>query len=100
MQTFGKGEMFTRIGTKGVHSSDGFEIENVDRFTVAYREGAKVVTVRVEDCFTGKWPGVSIALNAFAHWDHVPTANSPKQQAQMRKNFVAAMLFQGTYVEV
>jgi hypothetical protein len=40
--------MFTWMGKQGVRSSDGFEVQSIDRFSIAYREGSQVVTVYVE----------------------------------------------------
>ena len=91
--------MFTWIGQQGVRSSDGFEVQSIDRFSIAYREGSQVVTVYVEHGSYGRGPSFSIERNAFAHWDNLRLTNSPEKQAQMRANFVAAMKFQGIAVE-
>jgi hypothetical protein len=53
----------------------------------------------VEDGTYGGGPSVSIAPDAFAHWDNLRLSNSLTKQAQMRENFVAAMKFQGVKVE-
>lgn len=91
--------MFTWIGKQGVRSSDGFEVQSIDRFSIAYREGSQVVTVFAEAGSYGRGPSICIQRNAFAHWDSLRIANSPEKQAQMRQNFVAAMKFQGITVE-
>lgn len=88
--------MFTWIGTQGARSTDGFEVQSIDRFSIAYREGAQEVVVYVEREGDGV---LAITRDAFAHWDHLRVPNSPEKQAHMRKNFVAAMAFQGITVE-
>lgn len=88
--------MFTWIGKQGVRSSDGFEVQSVDRFSIAYREGSQVVTVYVEREGDGM---MAIEKDAFSHWDNLRMTNAPDKQAQMRENFVAAMKFQGITVE-
>ncbi len=32
--------MFTWLNSQGVRSDLGFEVENIDRYSIAYREGA------------------------------------------------------------
>lgn len=91
--------MFTWIGKQGVRSNDGFEVQSIDRFSIAYREGSQVVTVYVERGSYGGCQSVSIERNAFAQWDNLGQTNSPERQAEMRENFVAAMKFQGIAVE-
>lgn len=88
--------MFTWIGKQGVRSSEGFEVQSVDRFSIAYREGSQVVTVYVEREGDGR---LAIERGAFNRWDNLQMTNSPEKQAQMRRNFVAAMDFQGITVE-
>lgn len=91
--------MFTWIGKQGVRSTEGFEVQSIDRFSIAYREGSQTVTVYVEHGSYGGGESVSIERGAFAHWDNLRLTNSPEKQAQMRANFVAAMKFQGIAVE-
>ena len=91
--------MFTWMGKQGVRSSDGFEVQSIDRFSIAYREGSHALTVYVEHGSYGGGASVSIERDAFAHWDNLRLTNSPEKQAQMRANFVAAMKFQGITVE-
>lgn len=88
--------MFTWIGKQGVRSSDGFEVQSVDRFSIAYREGSLVVTVNVECEGDGR---LAIEKGAFSKWDNLQMTNSTEKQAKMRRNFVAAMDFQGIAVE-
>ena len=90
--------MFTWMGKQGVRSSEGFEVQSIDRFSIAYREGSQVLTVFVQHSSFGGGPSVSIERNAFAYWDNLRLGNSPEKQAQMRANFVAAMKFQGITV--
>ena len=91
--------MFTWLNKQGVKSSEGFEIQSTDRFTIEYREGNLVVTIQAEQGTFGGGPSVSISVGAFARWDNYRPENSLETQAQMRANFVAAMLFQGIAVE-
>jgi hypothetical protein len=91
---------FTWIGKQGARSSDGFEVQSVDRFSIEYREGGQVVTVSVERGTIGATPCVSISTKAFEHWDNYRPANSAEKQAKMLANFKAAMEFQGIAVDV
>lgn len=91
--------MFTWLNKQSVKSSDGLEVQSVDRFAIEYREGSLVVTVPVEPGSYGGGLSVRIPANAFAHWGNYLPVNSPLKQAQMRANFVAAMRFQDITVE-
>lgn len=91
--------MFTWLNKQGVRSSEGYEVQSVDRFSIEYREGSRVVTVAVERGYFGGGPSVSISPKAFERWNHSATRNSVEQQAQMLRNFKAAMQFQGVVVE-
>ena len=91
--------MFTWLNKQGVKSSEGFEVQSIGRFSIEYREGSQVVTLHVESGNYGGGPSISVARDAFAHWDHLRLTNPPAKQAQMRENFVAAMKFQGIAVE-
>ena len=91
--------MFTWIGKQCVTSSDGFEVQSIDRFSIAYREAQQVVTVTIEHGSYGGGPSLSIEPDAFARWDNLSLTNPPQKQAAMRANFVAAMKFQGIAVE-
>ena len=55
----------------------------------------QVVTVYVEREGDGM---ITIAKDAFSRWDNLRMTNPPEKQAEMRKNFVAAMKFQGITV--
>jgi hypothetical protein len=87
--------MFTWIGKQGARSSDGFEVQSTDRFSVAYSEGSQVLTVYGEREGDGV---MAIAKDAFSRWDNLRMTNPPEKQAQMRENFVGAMKFQGITV--
>ena len=91
---------FTWIGKQGARSSDGFEVQSVDRFSIEYREGRQVVTVSVEHGALGATPCVIIGAKAFEHWDNYRPSNSEEKQAKMLANFKAAMAFQGMAVDV
>lgn len=89
----------TWVGKQGVRSSEGFEVQCVGRFEIEYREGGQVVTVPVERGSFGGGPSVSIPTNAFEFWDHYRVPNSKEKQAEMFRNFKAAMVFQGVTVD-
>jgi hypothetical protein len=80
--------MFTWLNKQGVRSSEGFEVQGIDRFTIEYREGVKAISVRVED-------GVRVESDdsAFEKWDPpfnlVPISDEKRQQ--IARNFNAAM---------
>jgi hypothetical protein len=79
--------MFTRINKQGVKSSDGFEVQVVDRFTIEYREGGKTMSVYVDG------DSHFITDDVFAKWDppfkHVEIPAEKRQQ--IRLNFNAAL---------
>ena len=91
---------FTWIGKQGARSSDGFEVQSVDRFSIEYREGGQIVTVPVDHGTIGATPCVIISAKAFEHWDNYRPPNSQEKQAKMLANFKAAMEFQGMAVDV
>lgn len=80
--------MFTWLNKQGVRSSEGFEVQSVGRFTIEYREGAKKISVQVED-------GARVAgdREAFEQWDppfsQLPISDEKRQQ--IAQNFDAAM---------
>ena len=71
-----------------MRSSEGFEVQSVGRFTIEYREGAKTMSVEVENDAP-----VATDEQAFAKWDppfnHLPI--SDEKRAQIIRNFNAAM---------
>lgn len=91
---------FTWIGKQGARSTDGFEVQSVSRFAIAYRERGQVMTISVEPGLFGGGHSVSIAANAFEYWDNYRVANSKEKQAQLLANFRAAMEFQGIAIDV
>jgi hypothetical protein len=91
---------FTWLGKQGVQSSDGFAVQSVGRFEIEYREGGQVVTVPVERGSFGGGSSVSIPANAFEYWDNYRVPNSQEKQAEMLRNFKAAMAFQEVAVDV
>lgn len=91
---------FTWLGKQGAQSSEGFAVQSVGRFEIEYREGGQVVTVPVERGSFGCGPSVSIPANAFEYWDNYRVPNSQEKQAEMLRNFRAAMAFQEVTVDV
>lgn len=79
--------IFTRMNKQGIRSSEGFEVQVVDRFTIEYREGGKTISVSVD----GDRQMLSDYL--FSKWDppfsHIPI--SEERQRQIRLNFNAAL---------
>lgn len=43
--------MFSWINKQGVRSSNGFEVQSVDRFSIAYRKGSQSAAYREWDYF-------------------------------------------------
>ncbi|MGQ0511073.1 MAG: hypothetical protein ACT4P9_10710 [Betaproteobacteria bacterium] len=80
--------MFTWLNKQGVRSSEGFEVQSVDRYTIEYREGGKTISVPVE-------MGARTVTDeeAFGRWD--PPFNtvsiSDEKRQQIFRNFNAAM---------
>ncbi len=75
-------------------------VQGVGRIEIEYREGGQVVTIPVEHGFVGGSSSISIPTSAFEYWDNYRTPNSQEKQADMLRNFKAAMAFQDIAVEV
>ena len=84
--------MFTWMNKQGVRSDEGFEVQFTGRFTAEYREGKKYLFVEVESSGNGL---IDFASEAYAKWANSSIKNGPEDQARMRKNFLAALEFQG-----
>ena len=93
---------FTWLNKQGVRSTAGFEVQCIDRFTIEYREGAKKVSVPVEDGLNQGRAVVLIGPDAFSKWDPPFDALniSSDKQLEMLQNFTAEMEFQGLVVLV
>jgi hypothetical protein len=86
--------MFTWLNKQGVRNDNGFEVQFTGRFDAEYREGQRKVLLYVESGVEGGMHCIILEPTAFAQWsDGVPIA--PEKQAEMLKNFTAAMEFQG-----
>jgi hypothetical protein len=89
--------MFTWLNKQGVQSDRGFVVQVVDRFTIAYREAEKTLSVPVE--FARLEDGkscVSVSPHAFSRWDDdAPGLMIPlEKQQEIFANFKAALKFQ------
>lgn len=79
--------MFTHLNKQGVKSSEGFEVQVVDRFTIQYRESGKTISVYVDGDRHISTDDV------FARWDppfghlEIPV----EKRHQIRRNFNAAL---------
>jgi len=93
---------FEWLNKQGVKSDTGFIVQCTGRFTIEYREGAKIVTVNVEPGFHAGRNVEIIGKDAFSKWDAPFTAlEIPRQNQQaMFENFKAALEFQGLGVIV
>lgn len=91
--------MLSWINKQGVRSSEGFDVQSLDRFTIQYREGKRFVNIPIERGVMGSKSSVSISAAAFERWNNSSVINDAAEQSRMRRNFVAAMEFQGIVVE-
>lgn len=91
--------MFKWLTKQAVQHPDGFIVESTGRFTIAYREQGKVMTVEVEN---GRLPSgsfcVEIHPSAFLHWDGESILLPTSEQERIERNFTSAMRFQGIEV--
>ena len=85
-------DMFTWLNKQGVRSSEGFEVQFTSRNTAEYREGHRYLVVDVEGGGNGF---ISFDKAAFQQFANSSERNSPEKQAQIAKNFMAAIEFQG-----
>jgi len=95
--------MFVWINSQAVRSDQGFEVESMGRFTIEYREGAKKLSVYVENGREGGRPCVIVMdPRAFERWDGDPpeAINPLEKQQEMLKHFMEALEFQGLGVVV
>ncbi len=92
--------MFTWVTKQGVKSEKEFVVQSVDRFTIEYREGVKIISVEVDRGFLpDKKLCVNIKSNAFQNWND-GTPVDDKRQTEILQNFKDAMEFQGIAVIV
>ncbi len=92
--------MFTWLNKQGVQSDRGFAVQFTGRFSAEYRDRGKVVTLHVEDGLVGGQPCISVAPDAFEHWDSETARIPPEEQAQMFQNLREALEFQGLMLVV
>lgn len=94
--------MFFWLNNQGVQSDQGFIVQRTGRFTAEYRESTKRMTVNIESGLTGGKPSIIVDPHAFERWDGDPEGPClpPEKQAQILKNFRAAMEFQGLVLSV
>ena len=92
--------MFKYLNKQGVESSKGFVVQRTGRFTSEYREGAKKITIELNNGIStnGKFCEI-IKSNAFSSWDSGESITKDKQK-EILKNFTDAMEFQGLGVVV
>ena len=90
--------MFTWLNSQAVRSDLGFEVESIDRDSIAYREGGIRLDVEVENGFVGSKPCVIFSRRSFdlADGKSVSTA----ERDRMVRNFSDAMEFQGLAVVI
>jgi hypothetical protein len=86
--------MFKWLNNQGVESTKGFVVQSVDRFTIEYIEGSKLISLYVERGFLpdGK-VCIYITPDAFQKWDDGILISELKQ-TELLKNFKEAMEFQ------
>ena len=84
--------MFSWINKQGVRSTEGFEVQCTGRFTIEYREGPRHLVVDIE---SGGNSLIDFNSTVFEKWANSSMINSAGDQARMRKNFMAALEFQG-----
>ena len=89
--------MFTWLNKQGAESVKGFVVQSVNRFTIEYREGSKIISLLVERGLQNDKACVYVYLDEFEKWD-----DGEPIQGGMRKeifsNFKDAMEFQGVTV--
>ena len=84
--------MFTWLNKQGVRSSEGFEVQFTSRDTAEYREGHRYLVVDIEGGANGF---ISFDKSAFERFANSAEENGAEKQAQIMKNFIAALKFQG-----
>jgi hypothetical protein len=91
--------MFSWITKQSVRHSDGFIVESVDRFTIAYIEKGKKISIEVENVRSpsGEFC-VEIKSGSFLHWDGESMLIPSTEQDRIEQNFIDAMKFQGVGV--
>lgn len=76
--------MFTRLNKQGVKSTEGFEVQVVDRFTIEYREGGKTMSIYVDG------DKQMLTNTLFAKWDlpfaHLEIPEAKREQIRLRFN--------------
>jgi hypothetical protein len=84
---------FTWLNTQGVRGSSGFELQRLDRFTMSYTEGNKVITIDVENGSVGSKYAILMSSDALDKWDNGLPLDRVKRD-QVLKNIQEALAFQ------
>lgn len=87
---------FVWLNKQGVKSSHGFQVQFTGQFEAVYSEGAANITIHVEPSGMNS---IGIKNNAFERWNNSSLRNSPERQAEILRNFQAALDFQGLRLE-
>jgi hypothetical protein len=77
-------QTFTWLNKQSVRSSEGFELQRIERFEWEYREGQTTYLLSGEPTFGGG--------HGFAFFDWQPTP-SPDRRARIQRNIEYAMNF-------
>jgi hypothetical protein len=81
---------FRWLNKLGVESSAGFVVQFTGRFKAEYREGGRILVVRVENGRSGGKPAICYSPESFQAW-----APNHEEQQRVEANFKEAMVFQG-----
>lgn len=90
--------MFTQLNKQGVRSDKGFIVQSMNRFTIEYREGSRIISASVERGLleSGK-ACVYIYPDEFENWND-GTPITDERQKEILENFKEGMKFLGVEV--
>ncbi len=91
--------MFTWINKQGVTSTDGFEVQFVDRFTCEYRENGKTIKIEIDNGVRSGKAVISYSRSSFKTWQVFSKSISQEEQERVIKNFRDALAFQDLITE-
>jgi len=93
---------FSWLNKQGVASTQGFEVQVINRECIEYREQGKTISVGYEMGMNGGKPCVLMSPKSFVRWDDTTADNtmSSEDQSRIEANFRRAMAFQGVNVVV
>jgi hypothetical protein len=90
---------FTWLNKQAVRHVSGYVVKSTGRFTMAYLESGRQITIDVERGFLpGRQPCIEVGPGAFLHFDGATWLLPSEEQRRIERNFIAGCRFMGLEV--